>query len=114
MTKQEAQEAMRAGKKVTHLYFTSDEWMTMEHGLILLEDGVRCSEHEFWHFRTENYWNEGYSIFTDKEQKQEKQEKQEHCQGMCRIKKTDCFSYDHANGKCLTIKHSCQHRTFRY
>lgn len=27
MTKQEAIQAMREGKKVTHRYFSSDEWM---------------------------------------------------------------------------------------
>lgn len=43
MTKQEAITAMREGKKVTHRYFSSNEWMTFDNdGKILLEDGVKC------------------------------------------------------------------------
>lgn len=65
MTKEEAIEKMKAGEKVTHRYFTSDEWMTMEGGKIVLEDGVRCSTHEFWRWRTDDVWNDGYEIFNE-------------------------------------------------
>jgi hypothetical protein len=63
MTKQEAIEAMRAGKKVTHEWFTPDEWMTMQGGLIHLEDGVKCPPSEFWRWRTDSSWNDGYSLY---------------------------------------------------
>ena len=39
MTKEEAIKAMQDGKKVTHRYFSSNEWMSMHDGLIVLEDG---------------------------------------------------------------------------
>jgi hypothetical protein len=63
MTKAEALAAMREGKKVTHRWFSRDEWMTMESGQIVLEDGVRCSQSFFWMNRTDASWNDGYSIF---------------------------------------------------
>lgn len=63
MNKQEAIEAMQAGKKVTWKYFSDDEWMTIENGKIVLEDGVRCSPDEFWR-STDEGWNDGYSLFS--------------------------------------------------
>jgi len=64
MTKAEAIAEMRKGKKITHQWFSHDEWMTMVGNSILLEDGVKCSEEEFWHWRTDESWNDGYSLFT--------------------------------------------------
>lgn len=35
---------MLRGARLTHKYFSSDEWVTIgEDGLIELEDGVRCT-----------------------------------------------------------------------
>jgi hypothetical protein len=63
MTKEEAIKEMREGKKVTHRYFSPDEWMTMKDGEIVLEDGVRCHPYDFWNWRTEKSWHDGYSIW---------------------------------------------------
>lgn len=63
ITKAQAIELMRKGQKVTHTWFSDDEWMTIENGKILLEDGVRCSLHEFFSYRTDKSWDSGYSIF---------------------------------------------------
>ena len=35
MTKQEAIQAMREGKKVTHRWFSPNEWMTIKAGNVL-------------------------------------------------------------------------------
>jgi hypothetical protein len=40
--------------------------MTMKGNHILLENGVECSQHEFWQWRTDESWNEGYSVFNEK------------------------------------------------
>ena len=61
MTKKEAIILMQQGVKITHIYFSKEEWVTMEDGMILLEDGVRCEQVEFWKWRTSDFWNEGYS-----------------------------------------------------
>lgn len=63
MNKSEAIEAMKRGQKVTHENFCSSEWMTIQGGSILFEDGVLSSFSEFWHFRKDACWEDGYSIW---------------------------------------------------
>jgi len=63
MTRPEAIKAMREGKKVTHKYFTREEWATQDHGLILLEDGVVCSPAEFWRDRANELFATDWSIW---------------------------------------------------
>jgi hypothetical protein len=69
MTKAEAIQAMIMGKKVTHKYFSPDEWMTMEKSfvegwMIILEDGVKCKPEIFWSDRTQPFWDNDYSLYT--------------------------------------------------
>lgn len=66
MNKQEAVQAIKSGKKVTHSWFSSDEWMTR--GTILaiqFEDGVECSFIEFFAYRDDESWDDGYSIYDE-------------------------------------------------
>ena len=63
MTKIEAIHSMFKGNKVTHEHFSSDEWMTMKDGKILLEDGVICTIGEFFYYRQGSSWNDGYSLW---------------------------------------------------
>lgn len=63
MTKAEAFAHMRAGKKIKHRHFGEDEWMTMEHGQIVFEDGVKVLPENFWLDRTGDSWNDGYDFF---------------------------------------------------
>lgn len=65
MNKQEAIEAMNRGEKVTHTYFCRGEWMTIRGGMIEFEDGVSCSPGCFWHDRTGEGWEQGYSLFQE-------------------------------------------------
>lgn len=65
MNKQEAILAMQEGKKVTHRYFFTNEWMTIKDGMIVLEDGVICHPKEFWQWRTDSAWNDGYELFNE-------------------------------------------------
>lgn len=67
MNKKEAIKAMQAGEKITHTYFSPEEWMTIDNdGKILLEDGVRCSRSEFFNKeRSGPDWEEGYSIWKE-------------------------------------------------
>lgn len=62
MNKQEAIELMKSGYKITHNHFDVDEYMTIENNKILLEDGVRCNIDEFFSYRTDKTWEDGYSI----------------------------------------------------
>ena len=63
MTKKDAIQEMKEGKKVTHQYFTDDEWATMENGKIVLEDGVRCDPDEFWRWRLGSGFDDGWELF---------------------------------------------------
>lgn len=66
MTKEEAILAMKAGKKVTHRYFLDDEFLGInKEGLYYFEDGVICSENEFWKHRTAEWFNDGWGLFTE-------------------------------------------------
>lgn len=63
MTKTEAIQQMQKGVRITHEWFSDQEWMTIKDGKILLEDGLKCSSDEFWSYRTNESWNDGYSLF---------------------------------------------------
>lgn len=67
MTKQEALELMRAGVQITHECFDKQEWMTHEGRYILTEEGYLHDHDEFWSYRTEHCWDEGYSKYVEKE-----------------------------------------------
>jgi len=64
MTKQEAIQMMIKGKKVTHRYFSPNEWITVDKGKFLFEDGVKCSFNEFWADRRQQFWETDWEIFT--------------------------------------------------
>jgi hypothetical protein len=63
MTKQEAITAMKSGKKVTHRYFSSSEWITMEGGQIQTEEGYKFSPYEFWADRSYPAFESDWSLF---------------------------------------------------
>ncbi len=63
MTKAQALDAMRSGKKVTHIFFSPNEWMTIQNDQILLVDGVRCYPDDFFKYRSDKSWQSGYSLY---------------------------------------------------
>ena len=65
MTKLEAIEQMKLGKRLTHRYFTNDEWVKSDQdgSTIILEDGVCCSPNDFWQWRTDEAWNSDWEIY---------------------------------------------------
>lgn len=63
MTKEEAKQAMREGKKVTHVYFDDNEWMTMQGDNVLTEEGYLHDADEFWSYRTAKCFDDSYSIY---------------------------------------------------
>lgn len=67
MTKDEAIQAMEQGHKVTHRYFSADEWMRLAGRLYEFEDGCLCDPDEFWPDREEGF-DDGWSIYTLEQQ----------------------------------------------
>jgi hypothetical protein len=61
MTREEAYQAMQDGKKVTHRYFSSDEFYQMKGPRIIAEDGV---DHTpiFWDESQNNWRKDGWEI----------------------------------------------------
>jgi hypothetical protein len=64
MTKEEAIQAMKEGKRVTHHWFSPTEWMEgFGRKDYRFEDGVVCSYNEFWRWRDDASWEDGWSVF---------------------------------------------------
>jgi hypothetical protein len=66
MTRYEAAQALKAGKKLTQTYFSPDEWvMGLGDGNYLLEDGCKCTAAEFWKWRQQEFFNDGWKLFEE-------------------------------------------------
>ncbi len=67
MTQSEAIYHMGEGEKVTHRFFTENEWVKLgEPGYYILEDGVTVPENEFWRYRDGSEWLNDWEIWKDK------------------------------------------------
>lgn len=67
MTKEEAIQAMKSGEKVTHKAFYDDEYITMkDDSFIINEVGYVAPVDTFWSYRKSEYWNTGWSIYSEK------------------------------------------------
>lgn len=65
MTKEEAKQALREGKKLTHRYFSDNEYIYAKGNIIFSEDGVNHG-FDFWNLRPDEWWNDGWEIFVEK------------------------------------------------
>lgn len=71
MTIQEAIQAMKQGKKVTHRYMEPDEFIRMREfavnkfdpSVYWLSDKYQVSAYVFWKDRTAEGWNDGWELF---------------------------------------------------
>jgi len=66
MTRQEAEEAIAAGKKVTHKSFQATEFIHNKEGRLCDELGLPLNTTgEFWYWHSGNAWEEGWEIFKE-------------------------------------------------
>ena len=66
MTRKEAKEAMKNGKKLTHRYFKADEWITINaRNEIITELGYKISPVMFWLRRNSEAFDKDWSIFKE-------------------------------------------------
>ena len=71
MTATEALLALYEGKKVTHRFFTDDEWLRMENHDIYTEEGYNMGTvyDDFWQRRGgpmgDGSWSTGWSIYEE-------------------------------------------------
>jgi len=62
MSKQEAIQAMQDGHKVTHRFFSSDEFIYMKNGIIYDESNYEMNK--FWIYRFSEDWiSKGWTIY---------------------------------------------------
>lgn len=61
MTLEEAKEQAQKGIKVTHRYFSNEEYMTMRGNMIVFEDGARIFFNEWTEGK--DYLKDGWSIY---------------------------------------------------
>ena len=64
MTKIEALKALKHGYRLTHEYFTSEEWVQEKGYLYEFEDGCLCSPSVFWNHRQQDSWNDNWSLYS--------------------------------------------------
>lgn len=62
MNKQEAIQAMKEGKKVTHQYFSDGEFMKFNGNKYEFEDGVKLTMAEFDQYRIGIEWETNWNI----------------------------------------------------
>lgn len=66
MTKEKAIELMKAGARLTHHFFSSEEWVSINNeGLYCFEDGCVCEPEEFWKWRQDPAWDNGWDLHRD-------------------------------------------------
>ena len=63
MNREEAKQALIDGERLTHTYFSDDEWVESgAMGRYVFEDGCLCSYQEFWAYRKDKSFDEGWSV----------------------------------------------------
>lgn len=63
MTKDEVVELLKEGKKITHRYFTPEEYVYQKDGKIFDEKDY-CHT-QFWQIRRHESWNTGWGIYNE-------------------------------------------------
>lgn len=67
MNREEALKAMMTGHKVTHKYFTPDEYLHMVAGIIMSEDGYDFRDWFYVIYRDTEWKQDGWSIWKEQE-----------------------------------------------
>jgi len=62
MTRNQAQKALLKGKKITHRFFFSDEFIQIKNGVLVDEKGYHMRQ--FWFDRQGESWDTGYEEYT--------------------------------------------------
>lgn len=75
MTRDEAITALKAGHRLAHGCFSSEEWIQRESpGLLVFEDGVHCAEASFWATRQSAEWQDNWSLHSSSQPAKEDKE----------------------------------------
>ena len=61
LTKAEAYAAMQEGKRISHIYFTPNEYIHIQYNLMYTEDGYSFDDE--WQRRTQPEWQSGWFVW---------------------------------------------------
>jgi hypothetical protein len=64
MTREEAYNSMMAGEKITHQYFSKDEFYEVKDGRVFAEDGVNHTK-VFWSGDQYSWRENGWEIYSN-------------------------------------------------
>lgn len=69
MNKYEAKQALNDGLRITHRFFTPEEYLhrSPSNGQLLDEKELHLNETMFWYGRSGGQWEEGWEIYCEKE-----------------------------------------------
>jgi len=56
---------MMKGVKMTHRWFDPNEWVIIDNGDFLFEDGVRCPPELFWFDRLDPSWETDWDFYKE-------------------------------------------------
>ncbi len=62
MTKEEAKKELENGAKITHRLFSASEYVYIENGRIIDEDGYVM--HDFWKYREGKSFDDGWEVIS--------------------------------------------------
>ena len=67
MNKNEAQQSLLQGNKLTHPFFTPDEFIEVKDGYIYTEEGYSAGHfgNRFWQDKTGEYWDKDWTLFNE-------------------------------------------------
>lgn len=65
MNKEEAILEMQKGRKLTHMYFSPWEWVTIKNGEFLFEDGYSIDQETFWADRQSKEWESNWDYYQE-------------------------------------------------
>ena len=65
MTREEAKQALAEGKKITHMYFSPNEYVYQQGVMIFTEEGYSIDQEIFWRDRARTSFNHGWEIYSD-------------------------------------------------
>jgi hypothetical protein len=63
MTREKAQEAALGEEKITHAYFSKDEYVTVVDNVFLDEKNYHLDWYEFWGIRNSEGWQNDWKIY---------------------------------------------------
>ena len=67
MNREQAKAKMKEGEKLTHYYFSPEEWVSYKDGKVLTEEDYLHDWDEFWSHREDEYFDDNWSLYGEED-----------------------------------------------